>query len=292
MRRILLAFVGVAISAVMGGKIGDCEKNCGIDFGKCLITTGDFKECLKTQAGCSLDCLKGLKVQYASTKVKSDMGVCQKNCGIDYGKCLVTTFDMKSCTSAQAACALDCLKGVKTPKGPEVMMNVQSEVGVCEKNCGLDFGKCLITTGDFKTCVKTQAACALDCLKSVQGGYIAKDVGVCQKNCAIDYSKCLITTFDMKTCTQQEAGCALDCLKTVKSDNPHVEGLKCSACKLAAGTAEKIIARAGCAAASAAILAATGPFGAPLVAACPFISSLILNKTFSTEKVCQHIRMC
>jgi len=41
------------------------------------------------------------------------------------------------------------------------------DLGVCEKNCGIDFGKCLITTGDFKTCLKDQASCALDCLKSV-----------------------------------------------------------------------------------------------------------------------------
>lgn len=44
------------------------------------------------------------------------MGTCQKNCGIDFGKCLVQTFDMESCLKAQAACALDCLKGVQVKK--------------------------------------------------------------------------------------------------------------------------------------------------------------------------------
>ena len=49
-----------------------------------------------------------------------------------------------------------------------VAMVIAGEVGVCQKDCGLDFGKCLITTGDFKACLKDEAACALDCLKSVQ----------------------------------------------------------------------------------------------------------------------------
>jgi hypothetical protein len=57
MRRILLA-LGFTIASVMAGEMGICQKNCGIDFGKCLITTGDFKSCLKQEAACSLDCLK------------------------------------------------------------------------------------------------------------------------------------------------------------------------------------------------------------------------------------------
>ncbi len=45
---------------VKSGDVGSCEKNCGIDFGKCVITTGDFKSCIKDQAGCALDCLKSV----------------------------------------------------------------------------------------------------------------------------------------------------------------------------------------------------------------------------------------
>ena len=41
------------------------------------------------------------------------MGVCQKNCAIDYSKCLVLTFDMFTCSQQEAACALDCLKSVE-----------------------------------------------------------------------------------------------------------------------------------------------------------------------------------
>ena len=39
-----------------------------------------------------------------------DVGVCQKNCAIDYSKCLITTFDMATCSKQEAGCALDCLK--------------------------------------------------------------------------------------------------------------------------------------------------------------------------------------
>jgi hypothetical protein len=90
------------------------------------------------------------------------VGICEKNCGIDYGKCLVTTFDIQTCTTQEAACALDCLKGVKSHKRHEV--EVRSDVGACEQTCALDFGKCLITTGDFKSCFLEQANCAFNCL--------------------------------------------------------------------------------------------------------------------------------
>ena len=39
-----------------------------------------------------------------------EMGACQKNCAIDYTKCLLTNFDMASCTKQEDGCALDCLK--------------------------------------------------------------------------------------------------------------------------------------------------------------------------------------
>ena len=41
------------------------------------------------------------------------MGVCQKNCAVDYSKCLITTFDMATCTQQEAGCALDCLKSTE-----------------------------------------------------------------------------------------------------------------------------------------------------------------------------------
>ena len=57
---------------------------------------------------------KSLKVKTTVSKAQvKNMAECQKNCGIDFGKCLITTFDMKECLKTQAACALDCLKSVK-----------------------------------------------------------------------------------------------------------------------------------------------------------------------------------
>jgi hypothetical protein len=101
--------------------------------------------------------------------MRGKMGVCQKNCGIDYAKCLVTTFDMKECTKTQAGCALECFKTptkVKSFVGYPIT-DVQAGVGACEKNCALDLGKCMIISGDIKQCLKDEVACGLDCLKSV-----------------------------------------------------------------------------------------------------------------------------
>ena len=45
------------------------------------------------------------------------MGVCQKDCGIDYAKCMITSLAIIKCAQDEASCALDCLKGVPfTPK--------------------------------------------------------------------------------------------------------------------------------------------------------------------------------
>ena len=55
MRSILFA---LGVATAMAGEIGICQKNCGLDFGKCLITTGKFNECLKTESVCAVDCLK------------------------------------------------------------------------------------------------------------------------------------------------------------------------------------------------------------------------------------------
>ena len=234
--------MGLTATLVMGD-MGVCQKNCGIDYGKCLILQGDMQLCLQQEAACALDCLKGLTVEghkhgpnhrHHAPAVKSTAEVCQKNCAIDTGKCLVQTFDMESCFKQEAACALDCLKGVqfvaKWDK-PVVPYVEGGDQGKCQKNCGIDMGKCIILTGNPPQCIREEAACALECLKSlsVKSTHKVKAGGeVCQKNCAIDYGKCLITTFDMETCIKQEAACALDCLKSVHT--PHVRSAKCSVC--------------------------------------------------------------
>ena len=60
MRRILLT-LGFTVAAVFAGEMGICQKNCGLDFGKCLITTGDYKSCMIQETSCSIDCLKSVK---------------------------------------------------------------------------------------------------------------------------------------------------------------------------------------------------------------------------------------
>ena len=272
MRQILLAVLAT-VGLASASDLGKCQKNCGIDFGKCLVTRFDMKGCLKEEASCALDCFKSVHAQIAkvrSTPMVKNIGVCQKNCGIDFGKCLITRFDMKACLKEEAACALDCLKGVPALESAHVSdhddwwdvqdhddwwdvkgddwwdvqdhddwwdvkgddwWDVQdhddwwdvkeSELGKCQKNCGIEFGKCLINTMEFKSCLKAQANCALDCFKSLKvkttvSKAQVKNMAECQKNCGIDFGKCLITTFDMKECLKTQAACALDCLKSVK----------------------------------------------------------------------------
>jgi hypothetical protein len=77
MRKILFAMLGLV--GLASCNIGVCQKNCGIDFGKCLIQTFDMESCLKGEASCALDCLKGVNVELAKTKAVPEVeniGVC------------------------------------------------------------------------------------------------------------------------------------------------------------------------------------------------------------------------
>ena len=132
-------------------KMDVCQKNCGIDYGKCLITTFDINSCTKAEAACALDCLKGVQSPKFEVKVSAGkVGRCEKNCGIDFGKCLIETGDFKSCLKSQASCALDCLKSVSSHKA----VKQTKDVGVCQKNCAIDYSKCLVLTFDMPTCTK------------------------------------------------------------------------------------------------------------------------------------------
>ncbi len=110
MRKILISFA-IAVATVFAS-VEVCEKTCGDGFGGCYSTTGNYKSCLKSKASCSLDCFKGLQVK-SHFKVKADVGVCQKTCVLDWGKCVLSTFNMQDCTKQETTCALDCLKGVQ-----------------------------------------------------------------------------------------------------------------------------------------------------------------------------------
>jgi hypothetical protein len=174
----------------------------------------------------------------------------------------------------------------------------------------------MVTTFNLAECVKQEAACALDCLKSVQVEVAStkNEVEVensametCQKNCGIDYAKCIVTSFDMEACIKQEAACALDCLKSVqvkRSHSPNLKSLKCSACQFAAGKIEGVIASRGCVLADAGMtVACQTAFGGPedpfadictvgFITACPTLAGWITKKAFSPLKACQLIHMC
>jgi len=87
MRTVLYALIGLT-ATVVAKNMGVCQKNCGIDYGKCLIQTFDVTQCIKDEASCALDCLKGKEfaAKYNNQVVKnaavktSDNAVCVDDC--------------------------------------------------------------------------------------------------------------------------------------------------------------------------------------------------------------------
>lgn len=84
----------------------------------CLIQTFNMAQCTKDEASCALDCLKGVTfvAKYDKPVVTeienfgSERSQCEKNCALDYGICLATTFSFVQCSKAEVACGLTCLK--------------------------------------------------------------------------------------------------------------------------------------------------------------------------------------
>ena len=60
--------------------------------------------------------------------------MCQKNCAIDYSKCLITTFDMATCSKQEAGCALDCLKSTEVAEVENVEFSIKCKL--CEVAAG------------------------------------------------------------------------------------------------------------------------------------------------------------
>ena len=87
MRSILLAVIGLA--ATVYADIIVCNKNCANDFAKCVISTQDEENCSKNTAFCALDCLKEYKIYINDDGVEHKTGTCQKDCAIDFAKCLI-----------------------------------------------------------------------------------------------------------------------------------------------------------------------------------------------------------
>ena len=153
MKRILFALIGSV--CLVSADMGTCQKNCGIDYGKCLILKGDMATCVQEEAACALDCLKGLKMIHRDGKSSprtENLDSCQLSCAYDHGKCLIQNFDMSFCVEDTTQCAKNCLNGVEFKakwEEPNVPYFVENgDQGVCQKNCGIDLGKCIILTGN------------------------------------------------------------------------------------------------------------------------------------------------
>ena len=136
MRKILFTLVAIA-TCVMAGKssnrhgphrpdeIADhkaCAKTCGVEMGNCIVETKDVDTCMKTAGTCGHKCLFGEKKHVKQDIKVTDIGSCEANCGIDYAKCMITTFALEDCLKQEAACALDCLKGLTVEEKKEVFV--------------------------------------------------------------------------------------------------------------------------------------------------------------------------
>lgn len=251
--------------------LGVCQKNCGIQYAQCLVSSFNLKGCSAAQAACALGCFMGEKTQEHKApvveldlEVKSTFAVCQKSCAIEYGQCLVTTFDLKGCTQKEAACAIGCLGKLNVEKKQHFELSVKSEFLTCQKNCGISYAQCLITKFSIKTCTQEQAACAIGCLGKLETQTVKKS----------------------------------------HHNHSSVKGLKCSACKFAANKIESIINKSGCGSVDAGMTAACekvfkGPFdpvadvcSTGFISACPTLLNLIEKKAFSADKACSIINLC
>ena len=186
MRKILFTLASMAAVAI-AQQASECSLACGYSFGKCLSDTYDVKSCIDKTGDCTVECFMqirpavndnnevtvqghhehhhqhhfdAIKTQdsydiksdsdyEASEKAATygDMASCQKDCGIDYAKCMITSLAIIGCAQQEACCALDCLKGV--PHVPEHIpsqvkltpRNVEANtMEVCQENCGISYG--------------------------------------------------------------------------------------------------------------------------------------------------------
>ena len=159
--------------------------------------------CLKKESVCAYDCLNQVVAvssehnhhQKHNGVKSSATETCAKDCAVDFGKCLVQTYDMEACLNGQNTCTNDCLKGVKfIAKWDDAVVPYVKvkDVGTCQKNCGIDMGKCLILIGDAAQCIKEEAACSLDCLKvqslTTKELEVEATENVCVYDCGVNYS--------------------------------------------------------------------------------------------------------
>jgi hypothetical protein len=79
MRSILFA---LGVATAMASEMGVCQKNCSLDFKKCVNDTGLFDECLKTESVCTLDCSKSKSIKNHLKNIHVTQGT--DECGEGY----------------------------------------------------------------------------------------------------------------------------------------------------------------------------------------------------------------
>ncbi|TNV83405.1 hypothetical protein FGO68_gene8923 [Halteria grandinella] len=243
------------------GDMGTCQKDCGIDAAKCMIQTFNPFKCGQEEAMCALDCLKGGPSPSEHTaqvktfsNVEGTQEVCQQNCGLSYGQCLIETMDMETCTKKEASCSLGCFKQISVAQ-----TQVQStQMEVCQENCGISYGQCLIQTFDMEACSRAEATCALECLKQVQTKVHHPHVAT------LKCSACKLAAGKVEGIINKW-GCGL------------ADAAITGACEAVFLGPEDPLADA----------CAIG-----FIAACPTLSHWIEQKTFSTDRACKLIHMC
>lgn len=136
----------------------DCKKCCSIKDEECRSRTSPpYFQCGQENNECLIDCNHGI-IKYAEQEkaaaenipvVDSAQEFCKQNCGIDFGKCLIQTFDMALCTKNEASCALDCLKGIAfvAKYDKPIVKNIPKVEGIieaCNEGCISDYNQCIL----------------------------------------------------------------------------------------------------------------------------------------------------
>ena len=164
---------------------------------------------MDSTAECSTNCLANVESKHFNQEVNvqwswGNFGECQKNCGIDYAGCLLTTFDTTSCTTKEAGCAAGCIFKVENPMKEEVKPVEIKVKGMkeCQSKCLLIGATCLFSKSKTQ-CAKETGACSVSCLlqvteKAKKMPVVKSAISDCEKNCGIDLGICTVRTFDLK----------------------------------------------------------------------------------------------
>ena len=91
MKKIFFAVLGLTASTVYGS-FTKCTETCGLNLGKCLLSTFDVEDCFEDAVECALPCIIELdfdksihkKTDRKGHKVRQEPLECQRQCGVAY----------------------------------------------------------------------------------------------------------------------------------------------------------------------------------------------------------------